>query len=804
MDWKDLNNLNSLSQDCQDNADRTMSQQLSTTTSPQEPQHCQVDQNQSADNLQAESPFLTYETQLQQQKDCYRLLSSISLRIHQSLDLEDILNCTVAEVRQFLQTDRVLIYRFDTDTSGILLAASVLPEWDLGSRINFHRIWYREQKAVYEHGLTQVVHDIHCHNWQPDYLDLMRQLQVQAKLVVPILQETHLWGVLAVHQCSGMRQWQAIEIELLEHLAVQAAIAIQQAQLFSQVQQQAQREHLLNQIHTALSSSLDPAHILQEIVDRTGKNFAVDRVVILTIDHYVQIQHEWRANPQVPSMLNDRFPSADWTDLLDPNSPFNRRQAFYSLDYSQEPLTPTRQIQVEQAKIRSVLSIPIFIRDQRFGALALHTTTNYRRFTDDDIQLLQRIADQAAIALHNAQSYEQLEHLVNQRTQELEQEKRISEAANRAKSEFLATMSHELRTPLNAILGLSYILEQQLFGTLNPKQSEYISHIHSSGDHLLLLINDILDLAKVESGRETLTLTPVAIPELCRYCLALVREQAYDRGLQLVSQIDPTVQTCIADERRLKQILLNLLSNAVKFTPAGRVALIVEKQPQGIGLTVADTGIGISTEQLPMLFQPFSQLDSQLNRKHTGTGLGLALSRDLARLHGGDVTVESTPGIGSRFTLYLPNVPAQLLSDADLTGDVQPQTGYQPRHQRQPARRILFVEDDTYSAILLKDYLHAIGHTLEHRTNGDRILECIRTFKPDLVLLDVELKSNLTGLDLLITLRQQPDLHHIPVVMVTAMAMSGDRETFLAAGANDYLSKPLDIVRLESLLLQYL
>lgn len=198
------------------------------------------------------------------------------------------------------------------------------------------------------------------------------------------------------------------------------------------------------------------------------------------------------------------------------------------------------------------------------------------------------------------------------------------------------------------------MLEQEIFGSLNPKQKEYITGIHNSAEHLLALINDILDLSKVEAGKEELILRPQSVQKLCDYVLAIVRDRAITKGLQLTSLIDPQADVCIADERRVKQMLLNLLSNAIKFTPAGTVSLEIKKVSQGITFTVADTGIGIAPEQLKLLFQPFKQLDSQLNRKYEGSGLGLALTRQLARLHSGDVTVQSTLGQGSKFTLFLP------------------------------------------------------------------------------------------------------------------------------------------------------
>jgi PAS domain S-box-containing protein len=765
------------------------------------------------------------EQRLQNQSKREQLLGAIALRIRESLDLEEILGRTVDEIRQFLLTDRVLIYRFD-GPHGILVAASVLPKWTIDSSAASHQIWYRNpdaQYARYEWGQTYVVNDIEHQGLPADYLDFMRRLQVKAKLVVPIIQSTplaardgqpddlvadrpspeklqegSLWGVLAVHQCSAVRQWQLFEIDLVQKLAVQVAIAIQQAQLFTQVQQQAQREHLLNQLSKALNSSLDPAHILQEIVNRTGEGFGVDRAVIYMLDEEILAINEWRASETISSILGFRYPLSDWPDLPDPTSAFNQGQAFYSLDLSVQATTTALQVLVNELQTRSVLCAPIIIRDRIFGALALHTTTCHRTFTQEEVQLLHQIAGHAAIALYNAQSYSYLEQLVKQRTRELEQEKLTSDAANRAKSEFLATMSHELRTPLNAILGLSQVLQREIFGNLTPKQLEYINHIHSSGEHLLMLINDILDLAKVESGHETIMPKWLSVTELCHYCLALVQEEAQERQLQLISQLDPAIDYYYADERRLRQMLLNLLSNAVKFTPTGSVSLIVEKQPEGITFTVKDTGIGIPADKISQLFQPFSQLDSQLNRHYAGTGLGLALTRKLARLHGGDVTVTSILHQGSTFTLFLP----ELLTPAAASAPTARQTS--TVFTACPKGRILIVEDDTVSAMVLQDYLRAGGYQVLLHTNEERFLQVIQDYEPNLVLLDVQLAGTITGVDLLHELRSHAQFQSLPVVIITALVMAGDREKFLQAGATAYLSKPLNIVQLESVLLDCL
>ncbi|MGG6267917.1 MHYT domain-containing protein [Leptolyngbya sp. AN03gr2] len=247
-----------------------------------------------------------------------------------------------------------------------------------------------------------------------------------------------------------------------------------------------------------------------------------------------------------------------------------------------------------------------------------------------------------------------LEELVRQRTQELEQEKLASETANQAKSAFLSNTSHELRTPLTAIIGFSSVLLEQVFGALTPRQLDYVQRISVAGHQLLELINDLLDLAKIEAGREELEIRLVSVEAVCETCISTLRDQARHRGLEFSYSIDSEITTCTADDRRLSQILLNLLSNAIKFTESGSVTLTVRQVEDGIDFEVRDTGIGITPADQEKLFQPFQQLDPGLTRRYQGTGLGLALSQKLAQLQGGNITVKSKQGEGSCFTLHLP------------------------------------------------------------------------------------------------------------------------------------------------------
>jgi PAS domain S-box-containing protein len=387
------------------------------------------------------------------------------------------------------------------------------------------------------------------------------------------------------------------------------------------------------------------------------------------------------------------------------------------------------------------------------------------------------------------------------------QTKEAAEASSRAKSEFLATMSHELRTPLNAIMGLSQLLQQKIVGRLNDQQEEYVNYIYSSGEQLLALINDILDLSKVEVGKEELILLPLQVQDICNSVISMVCDRALEKKLQLTIKIYPA-DVCIADEGKIKQMLLNLLTNAIKFTPAGKVSLTVKKVPQGMMFTVSDTGIGIDSSQFQFLFEPFKQLDSRLNREYEGTGLGLALTRKLARMHGGDVTVESTLGEGSRFMLFLPD-PIPVEERGKDSFSVSPNSSIPPSTTN---KRILLVEDEENTAILLQHYLQTIGYEVEKSIDSNSFLHQIRNFQPDLILLDMHLNRDVSGWDLLNLVRQIPSWQDLPVVIMTPMEMTVDcdakksnlRNRLWETGANDYLSKPIRIVQLESILMQYL
>jgi len=270
-------------------------------------------------------------------------------------------------------------------------------------------------------------------------------------------------------------------------------------------------------------------------------------------------------------------------------------------------------------------------------------------FSDKEKALLRTFADQAAIAIQNSRLFH-----------EIEDKSRQLEIANKHKSDFLANMSHELRTPLNAIIGFSEVLSDQMFGELNEKQLDYLKDIHASGKHLLSLINDILDLSKIEAGRMELDLTDVSVPDTLSSAMTLVRERAQNHGIELSLEVDPKLNTVQADERKMKQVVLNLLSNAVKFTPdGGRIGVRATLDTDHVAVAVQDSGIGIAPEDHDAVFEEFKQVGRDYTKKAEGTGLGLALTRRIVELHGGRIWVESAPGKGSTFTFTLPLTQAK-------------------------------------------------------------------------------------------------------------------------------------------------
>ena len=375
-------------------------------------------------------------------------------------------------------------------------------------------------------------------------------------------------------------------------------------------------------------------------------------------------------------------------------------------------------------------------------------------------------------------------------------------------------MSHELRTPLNAILGMSEALEDEVFGDLNERQIKSLRTIRRSGRHLLSLINDILDVSKIEAGKLELEIVTTVVQELCNSSLIFIKQQAFEKQVKLDVQLPPASGNIAVDERRMRQLLINLLSNAVKFTPiGGKITLSVTRQEREdsedgsswIEFKVTDTGIGIAAADQAKLFQPFVQLDSRLNRQYAGTGLGLSLVKQIAELHGGTVQLQSELHQGSCFTVTLPHTC--LLGDQDTCSfSAFDSLTAHPRLTNQKIAEtysILLAEDNEANISTFSSYLMAKGYSVILAKNGQEAIDLTHSEQPSLILMDIQMPQ-VDGIQAITTIRQNPQLVGIPIIALTALAMDGDRERCLAAGANDYLAKPVQLKRLNQKIQEWL
>ena len=401
-------------------------------------------------------------------------------------------------------------------------------------------------------------------------------------------------------------------------------------------------------------------------------------------------------------------------------------------------------------------------RDGKETVVSFNATTFY----DRDRKLQGVFA-----AARDVTERKRLNQVLQEKNVELENAWSVAEKTNLAKSEFLANMSHELRTPLNSIIGFSEVLQDQLFGQINEKQHDYVLNILTSGRHLLSLINDILDLSKVESGKMELDLSTFSLRELLEASLMMLREKALKGTINLRIDIAPEAETTIeADQRKLKQIMFNLVSNAVKFTPTGgTVDVSALREGNFIKIAVADTGIGIKGEDIPRLFKAFTQLEAVYTKGFEGTGLGLALTRQLVELHGGRVWVESEIGMGSRFCLTIPLTQTTTGEISLEQPDILPGNG----------DVVLLIENDPLTISALKNALQSKGYQVLWSNTGENGLEIARRDRPDLIVLDL-LISGVNGFDVVDRLQDDTASSDVPILVLTAMDLSIANRTRLA------------------------
>jgi signal transduction histidine kinase len=605
----------------------------------------------------------------------------------------------------------------------------------------------------------------------PEYgaIDAQRLGRYRSIIGVPMLVDDEVIGVLSAWRVR-VDPFSERDAELLTDFAAQAAVAVRTAGLVreleargAQLATKVRQLEALGEVGELVSSSLDLDEVLTAIVTNAVRLSGTDGGSILEFEpefEEFRVRTAFGTAPEVLDALcrirlglHDSFIGRVALGRVP------RQVADLALDADDVHLRTLRD-----AGWRSLVAVPMLRGERIIGALVVRTRTP-GLVEEETCELLQTFASQSALAISNAQLYRRLE----QQTAELA-------VVSQHKSEFLASMSHELRTPLNAIIGFSEVLLERMFGELNERQDEYLHDILASGRHLLALLNDILDLSKVEAGQMTLELTRVALQPLFEGCVGLVRERAARHGLVVHVTVDDDVDEVEADELRLRQVVLNLLTNAVKFTPdGGRIDLGARRVGEEVEVTVTDTGVGIAPDDQERIFDAFQQ-GGRSPGAAEGTGLGLTLTRRIVQLHGGRLWVASEVGRGSTFGFTMPAGARR-----------RPVAGPVPRGD-EPLRRVLVVEDDRPSGELLTVLLEGQGLDVEMAPTGEQALAALAAGLPDAVLLDIRLPG-LDGWELLERLRADPTTAHLPVVVVTIL---DERPRALALGADDYIVKPVD------------
>ena len=589
--------------------------------------------------------FQELKESLEQQTATSEILSVIA---SSPTDIQPVLDVVAENAARLCDSTDSQIYRVDGDMLERLAVYGPMSV-DPAPRRRFTR-GSPTGRAVTDRQ-TIHVHDVAA-ELEGEYPDAPQRITGTRTIVAtPLMREGIPIGVINIRR-TEVRPFSDRQIKLLETFAAQAVIAIENVRLFKELDERTNELtrsvgelRALGEVGQAVSSTLDLETVLSTIASHAVQLSDTDCGVIYEYDESKQV-FDLRASHRMETEAVETLRAAP----IHLGEGATGRAATLRVPVQVSDISSEREYTGARARpllirlgYRSALSVPLLREQQIMGAL-----TVWRRqigeFKPEVINLLQTFATQSVLAIQNARLF-----------REIEDKSRQIEAANRHKSEFLANMSHELRTPLNAIIGFSEVLGERLFGELNEKQAEYTDDILSSGRHLLSLINEILDLSKVEAGRMELELATFDLPLAIDNARTFVRERATTHGITLDVTMDERLGDFVGDERKIKQILLNLLSNAVKFTPAGgRIGIDARPNNGSVEISVSDTGVGIAAEDQPKVFEEFRQVGSDYAHKVEGTGLGLTLAKKFVELHGGKIWVESEAGRGSTFIFTLP------------------------------------------------------------------------------------------------------------------------------------------------------
>lgn len=680
-------------------------------------------------------------------------------------DPDAVLTTIVENARRLCRSEAAHLYLLDVDTFR-LMGTVGLSE---ASRevLTKHPITMDRETLTGRVGLERRTLQIPDVLADPDYgrHDLQRSAGFRTVIAAPLIVDDVVVGALNVWR-NEVRPFDDREVGIVSAFAVQAAIAVKGVGLVQQLEtrgaelaRKVDELEALRAVGEAVSSTLDLEAVLDTIAERAVALSGTDGGSIMEYDERDRrfvVRSVYRTASEVVEQL--RSVRIDLDKTLVGRSALERRPivvpdlAAVELDLHLEIL--------HGAGWSSLVAVPLLREDTIVGSLIVRRRRT-GDFSREVVDLLETFASQSALALLNAQLF-----------RELKEQSLALELASRHKSEFLASMSHELRTPLNAVLGFSEVLLERMFGDINERQEEYLRDIHGSGKHLLELLNEILDLSKVEAGRMEIDYSVLDLHVLLEEAVAMIRERATAHGIDLTVDVEPGLVHAYSDQLRLKQVVLNLVTNAVKFTDdGGSVAVRARRTPVDIEVTVTDTGVGIPETDRERIFESFQQGGRGASREE-GTGLGLTLSRRLVELLGGRMWLESEVGVGSTFGFTIPSRTSD-----DAAGPMS----------TSGMCEIVVIEDDRPSLDLFTAFLDGASVRVIAARDGPAGLEAVRQNRPSAVLLDIRLPG-MDGWAVLTTLKQDPDTRDIPVIVVSIV---DEQQRGAALGAAAYLVKPV-------------